>query len=270
MRRVCLILALLAVVAGAALAGPNVGVVLTPQGNVQCVETFGDICGQIQLPDACEDTDPNSCPDSGGVEWFLVLAAGHAPLSFTTITFGIGDYDPYACYLGSFGPCHADLGPLEISSDGWPGPLTGTSVSWAPNCLTGMLVAVYYFGFYVYYGGDSVPLGDFFPGQTAAVVSCDDPPSEEPIAGFGIMGCGDAPGQQFCPDGEGGACCVDMDGDDIPETCIPNVNETECFQVLGGSLWFPGMNCGPNNEPCPQPPVPTERSTWGRIKSVYR
>lgn len=264
------VVAALALVVGTTLAGPNEGLTLTPLGGVNVDETSGDPCVDIFDPGlSCEDVDPNAQPDGLGVEWYLVLAAGASPLAFNTITFGIGDFDPYACYIGAYGPCFGEFGPLQIPSAGWPGPMSGTSVSWAPNCLTGMLVPVYWFGFYVYYGGGPVPLGDFYPGQTAAVVSCDSPPEEDPIVAFGVMGCGNDPGVQACPGETVGACCVDMDQDGIPETCIPSVSEVECFEVLGGSLWFPETPCGPENEPCP-PPTPVQETTWGKIKGMYR
>jgi hypothetical protein len=271
MKKLVLAMAFLALGAGVALAGPNAGLTLTPHGNVDGVETNGDPCGAFIPPGVtCEDTNPNAAPDPSGVEWYVVLAAGNS-LAFNTIVFGVGDYDPYACYLAGSGPCFGDLNPLEVPSAGWPGPNSGTAVSWAPECLTGDLVPVYYFGFYVYYGGGSVPLGDFYPGQVAAVVSCESPPEEDLIADFGAIGCGDDPGEQACPDAQEprGACCVDADGDGIDETCIPGVTEFECFEELGGSLWFPDTDCGPNNEPCPQP-TPVQETTWGQIKSIYR
>jgi hypothetical protein len=198
-----LITAALMIVASTAHAGPNEGIVLTPHGNVKCAETSGDICGvlEAQLPDTCEETDPNACPDSYGLEMYIAVAAGETELAFNTITFGIGEYDLYACYLPTYGPCRPDLGALEIPSAGWPDPYTGTSISWAPNCLHGTLVPVYYFGFYVYYSGGPVPFGDFYPGRPATVTSCGDPPEEDPIVGFGVIGCGDDPGQQVCPGG---------------------------------------------------------------------
>jgi hypothetical protein len=247
------------------------GIVLTVHGNLGCVEPNGDPCGAIEIPSDCEQTNPNACPDESGVEWFLAVVTAEEELAFNTVTFGIGNYDPYACYLVAYGPCFPELQPLEISSDGWPGPLSGTSVTWAPNCLEGRLVPVYYFGFYVYYGGGPVPLGDFYPGQSPAIVNCVFPPTEDPIVGFGVMGCGTDPGMRACPQiGDIlGACCVDLDQDGIGETCIPAVSEEMCFTELGGVLWFPETDCGSSNEPCPQP-TRVEQTTWGRIKSMYR
>jgi hypothetical protein len=272
MRKLVLAMAVLALGATVAFAGPNAGVTVTVHGNVTGAETNGDPCGNIPSPDLCVDTVPTAAPDASGEEWFIVLAAGANPLAFTTIVFGIGDYDPYACYLDQYGPCFGDLGPLEVPSDGWPGPNSGTAVSWAPNCLTGMMVPVYYFGAYVY-GPGIVPLGNFYPGQNAVVVSCDDPPVEDPIDRFGSFGCGGEIGVQECPDvgPDTGACCVDTNQDGNPETCVPDQTMDECIG-LGGVYQGDGTECGPNNEPCPpdEEPTATQETTWGQIKSIYR
>jgi hypothetical protein len=127
-------------------AGPNEGLTLIVQGNVTGVETDGNPCANIPIPETCEETIPRATPDLDGVEWFIVLAAGANPLAFHTITFGIGDYDPAACYISETGACFPQFGPLEIPSNGWPGPFSGTAVSWAPFCLEGLLVPVYFFG----------------------------------------------------------------------------------------------------------------------------
>jgi hypothetical protein len=266
-------MAVLALGATVAFAGPNEGVTVTVHGNITGVETDGlDVCGSIPIPANCEDTVPAAIPDSFGEEWFIVLAAGANPLAFTTITFGIGDYDPYACYIDQSGPCFGSLGPLELPSDGWPGPNTGTSVTWAPNCLAGMLVPVYYLGVYIY-GPGVVPLGDHYPGQPAAVVSCDDPPVEDPIVDFGSFGCSGAQGEQACPTivEPEGACCIDTNQDGNPETCV-FVTEAMCID-MGGVYQGDGIECGPNNEPCPPDdgePTATQETTWGQIKSIYR
>ena len=128
MRKLVLAMAVLALGATVAFAGPNAGVTLTVHGNITGVETEGDPCGNIPIPANCEDTVPAAIGDASGEEWFIVLAAGVNPLAFTTIVFGVGDYDPYACYIDQKGPCFSDLGPLEVPSDGWPFPMTGTAV----------------------------------------------------------------------------------------------------------------------------------------------
>jgi hypothetical protein len=307
MKKLVLAMAVLALTATVAFAGPNADATLTVQGNVNGVETLGDPCGNIPIPQLCEDTQPTAAPDANGVEWFVVLAAGCDPLSFNTITFGVGTYSTGECYVGYYGPCRGDLNPLEISSAGWPGPNSGTSVSWSPNCLSGMIVPVYYFGVYAY-GAGIVPLGDEFPDQTAAFVSCDSPPEQDIVAGFGSFGCGGAVGQVVCPDcappptgaccigpdcfllteedclGQGGefiggdcdpnpcqpaegACCIDGNGDGNNETCI--ITTADDCAAQNGDYKGDGTIC--ENDTCPpDEPVATQQSTWGQIKSIYR
>lgn len=184
-------------------AGPNEDGILVVHGNVDGVDTGGDPCSGIPIPETCEELIPGAIPDGYGVEWFVVIAAGNGlgdGLSFNTITFGIGNYDMQACYIAYYGPCYPELMPLEIPTYDWPGRYQGTAVSWAPHCLSGRVVPIYYFGVYAY-GDGIVPLADEYPEQPAAFVSCDQLPEEDPIAGFGTFGYGDAVGQgPDCPE----------------------------------------------------------------------
>lgn len=174
-------------------AGPNEGGALNVQGNVDGVDTNGDPCTVIPIPANCFELVNVAQPDANGVEWFVVVATSvYYPLSFNTITFGLGNYETGECYIGFFGPCVPEgTQVLEIPSEGWPGPNTGTSVSWAPDCLQGEIVPIYYFGIYVYGGGGTIPLADAYPGQPAAFVSCDTPPEEDPVIGFNAFYCGE-------------------------------------------------------------------------------
>jgi hypothetical protein len=190
----------LAVLTCGAMAGPNEHAGLFVQGNAAGVETNGDPCTAIALPATCWDLVPTATPDASDVEWFLIVAV-HQPeqLSFNTITFGIGDYDYGAgvAYIAGYGPCFSNYGPLEIPSDGWPigeppGDASGTSVSWAPECLTGNIVPIYYFGFYAYGNPQTIQLGDFYPGQDPNFVSCGSPPEEDSVVAFGVMPLGGA------------------------------------------------------------------------------
>lgn len=256
MRRLLLAIALLAVTAGMAFAGPNAGVVLSVQGNVDGVETEGAPCTAIALPATCEELVPNATADLNGVNWYLVVVASdpaNTP-NFNTVTFGLGAYDPYSDgYIGFFGPCVP--GALEVSTGGWPLGGEGTAVSWAPDCLYGLLEPVYFFGVYSY--GGTIPLG-LHPTQGGSVVDCSADPQTDDFAGFGGME-GTNP---TCPGGtqpEPGACC-------FGPTCVMLL-ETECAAQSG--VWY-GGDCGPNNEPCPQEPTPTQETTWGSIKNIYR
>jgi hypothetical protein len=163
----------LAVFTCGAMAGPNENTGLFVQGNAAGVETNGDPCAAIALPATCWDLVPTATPDLNGVEWFLIVAV-HEPeeLAFNTITFGVGAYDAGVCYVSVYGPCFSNYGPLEIPTDDWPGNTSGTSVSWAPECLTGNIVPVYYFGIYAY-GAGTIPLGPFYQGQDETLVEVD-------------------------------------------------------------------------------------------------
>jgi hypothetical protein len=179
-------------------AGPNEGVVLTVHGNTEGLATDGDPCN-LPIPTTCAETVPTAQPDPFGVEWFNVLVARAGGASFNTITFGVGPYDPGACYIATYGPCRTDLDPLEIPSQSWPGPFSGTAVSWAPECLEGTLVQVYWFGVYAYTSG-VIPLGSYYPNQRSSVVSCEGWPVEDFFVDHGSFGCGGAQGDQTCPD----------------------------------------------------------------------
>lgn len=194
MKTLVLVLALMLLFLQGSHAGPNEGVVLTAQGNVDGVETDGDPCASILIPENCYETIPEAAPDASGIEWFLVVVARDPDVAFSTIHFGVLDYDLSACLIDQYGPCFEGLWPLEISHDDWPGPNSWTALSWAPECLEGTVVPVYYFGIYVY-GSAAIPLGD--PDGRAVVVSCTDTVAD-PFADFGVLGCGGAEGYNPC------------------------------------------------------------------------
>lgn len=202
MRRLGLALTLMLVVVAGNHAGPNEGGVLNVQGNVDGVDTGGDPCTGVPIPAYCYELMNAAQPDANGVEWFVVVASNEVlgtPLRFEAITFGVGDYDAGTCYIAFYGPCvPAGMNAQEIPSEGWPGPNTGTSVSWAPDCLQGGLgtvVPIYYFGLYTYGGGGAVQLADSYPGIPASFSSCDTPPFEDAVYAFGVFHCGDVGGQ---------------------------------------------------------------------------
>jgi hypothetical protein len=258
MRRLLLAMAILAITAGVAFAGPNAGVVLSVQGNALGVETEGAPCTAIALPATCEELVTGATADVSGISWYLAVVvspAANTP-NFNTVVFGMGAYDSYADgYVSFFGPCVA--GALEVSTAGWPGAGTGTAVSWAPDCLYGYMEPVYFFGTYNY--GGTIPLGAH-PVQPTSVVDCSADPQEDLLEGLGAI----EGANPTCPGGvepEPGACC-------FGPTCVMLL-ETECAGQAG--VWY-GGECGPDNEPCPQDPdpTPTQETTWGSIKNIYR
>ncbi|MBU1701087.1 MAG: hypothetical protein KJ970_12735 [Candidatus Eisenbacteria bacterium] len=168
--------------ASVAFAGPNAGVTLAIQGNVLGVETNGDPCGAIDIPEHCDDLNPSALPDSNGISWYLVVVVsppGNTP-NFNTVIFGLGVFNMADNYIGYTGACVP--GALEIHTSGWPGPGEGTAVSWSPDCLYGYMEPVYYFGTYNY--GGVIPLGPH-PVGPSGVVDCTSDPREDSIQGFG-------------------------------------------------------------------------------------
>jgi hypothetical protein len=219
------IVAAVLIFAGGVSAGPNEGIVLAVHGGR--VEAITTSTPTVPLPPHPHELIPTSTPDREGVEWFTIVAVSppeNTP-DFLVVIFGVGDYDPNVCEIEFFQPAHPGRFTLEIPSDGWPGPFSGTAVAFGEvDCLTGHMEPVYYLGVYAT-GPSEIPLGDYYPHQKASVATCG--PGrifEDPFKAFGTIGCG----------GERG------------ENIIPWVGQI------------------------PQDPVPVERTTWGRIKSVYR
>ncbi|MBU1700694.1 MAG: hypothetical protein KJ970_07365 [Candidatus Eisenbacteria bacterium] len=260
MRGFCLVVMLLILTSGVAVAGPNAGVVLSVQGNVDGAATNGSPCTEIALPAACEDLIPSATDDVDGVSWYLVVVVSppeNTP-NFNTVVFGLGDYTASNTYIGFYGPCVT--GALEISTQDWPNPNQGTAVSWAPNCINGIMEPVYYFGVYAYSAGN-IPLA-VHPVQGGVVVDCSANPTTDDLEGFGVMGVGGNAGSNpECPGGvqpEPGACCFGPD-------CVLLL-ETQCVEQAGD--WYGGA-CNPDGSPCPPDPNPVQETTWGSIKVVY-
>jgi hypothetical protein len=252
MRRLLLAMAILAITAGVAFAGPNAGVILSVQGNALGVETEGDVCGAIALPATCEELVTGATPDLGGISWYLAVVvspAANTP-NFNTVVFGLDTFNMADNYISYTGACVT--GALEISTAGWPGPGEGTAVSWAPGCLYGYMEPVYYFGTYNY--GGMIPLG-VHPVQGGVVVDCSADPQEDPFEGFGVM----EGANPTCPGSgpEPGACC-------FGPSCVMLL-EVDC--IAQGGDWY-GGTCEPDN-PCPTE-TPTNETTWGSIKNIYR
>lgn len=253
-------------ISSAVSAGSNQGVVMMVHGNINGLETNGDIFGSIPVPSNCEDYSTEATPDAGGVEWFqiLVVSPPQNTPNFSTIAFGIpSSYDDLA-YIASFGPISpgGPLIPLPIYTSGWPnGPGSkGAAISWAPGCFTEPVQPVFYFGCYSYSYG-YVALGAH-PVQGGVVVDCTADPQMDEFVGYPIFGVGGYQGlNPPCPGDPPptpGACC-------FGPTCVM-ILQTEC--VDQGGDWN-GGDCGPNNEPCEQG-TPILQTTWGSIKHIYQ
>jgi len=183
-------------------AGPNAGAVLGVQGNVLGVDTAGEPWTAIAIPENCADQVPQAMEDPQGIEWYILVVyqdPGASDPGFNTLIFGVGDYNEADCYIALTGP--VDIGspdPLEVSSANWPNHLSGTAVSWSPNCLDGHVEPIYYLGVYAY-APAVIPLGDYYPNQSSAITSCGQGGGveEDLFAAYTSIFCGGAP---FQPD----------------------------------------------------------------------
>ncbi|MBU1947871.1 MAG: hypothetical protein KJ927_04100, partial [Candidatus Eisenbacteria bacterium] len=245
-------------VAARAVAGPNEGLILAVHGNVSGVETGGAPCQILPIPHQCEDLRPYAAPDSFGVEWFIVVAVSRPTYDtqISHVTFGIGDYDPDLLEIVYAQPCMTPPRPLEIPTLNWPGPNSGTTLSWSPACLDGGIQPVYNFGVYAY-GPGSIPL-DAHPIFPTGVVDCMVDTQKDLFDGMGVMGCRGNIGQNpNCPsEEEMGACCF--------FSSCKQMTKDKC-RAQGGD-WVEG----PCDEQSCLTAVPTKTSTWGSIKSLYR
>lgn len=266
MRRLLMMVAILALVSSATFAGSNPGVVLSVHGDVLGVATVditspGTMVCDLPMPATCEElstTAVNTALDPCAYYLVVVVSPPENSPNFNTVTFGLGDYDPAGTYVRDFGTCHDGL-ISELPGAGWPGPNTGTSTSISPACWEGnTLQPVYYFGVYNYGTTPVMPLSDH-PGFQGSVVDCGSPPEEDFFEGYGeIEGT-----NPDCPGGvqpELGACCFGAD-------CVM-LFEIDCLGQSG--VWYGPEVCGPDGYPCPQEPTPTKDSTWGSIKNIYR
>ncbi|MBD3336509.1 MAG: hypothetical protein GF355_13435 [Candidatus Eisenbacteria bacterium] len=255
MKKLLLGVAVLALSAGVASAGPNEGVQLHVHGNVDGVDTGGTPCETIVLPATCEELNPTATEAPDGLYWFLavVVSPPENPVNFNTVVFGVENYDyTTSMYIGQYGPCVE--GSLEIPTETWPQPTefglgSGTAVTWAPNCLEGHLEPVYYFGCY-YYGPDPLPLGEH-PVQPASVVDCSAESVEDALVAFGELNGVNPP----CPEGGVGACCIEGE-------CV-YLSQADC---VGQGGYFAGGNC--EDVDCSS--IAVETTTWGKIKQTYR
>lgn len=178
-----------------AVAGPNVGGVLVVHSDPEIVYTTA--CSGADTISLCSSLI-SEAPDNGIVNWIVLVAFPESRSgAISTISFGLGDYDAEASYIAYWEACNTNLNPIEIPTDNWPQPGTGTSISWAPSCLSGELIPIYRFQSYVNAPG-TIPLAPHpTHGWEEGFVDCD--AQQDPILGFGILGLG-VPGHNPCPE----------------------------------------------------------------------
>jgi hypothetical protein len=188
-------------------AGPNEGVLLFVQGNVDGVETDGIPC-YIPIPDVCDELCPDAVPVEAALEWFFAVVVSppeNNPAIFA-VQFGVRYYESAGPQILLWGPCRPEFGPQELPTPGWPLPNTGVFVFWPGGVMTNHIEPIYYFGMYApYIWDEGIPLGAHSEGNAGVFTLAGD---FDLFLDAGIMGVGDhhsgwnpsCPGTSSVPD----------------------------------------------------------------------
>jgi hypothetical protein len=176
------------------------------------------------------------------VFWF-VLSAWYEPKAFRGVEFGLGDYDTAAFAIIEHGACGGSR--LEIPSDTWPGPNSGTSLAArAGSDWMGNYVPIYHFVGYAYAPGTRIELAPRPDTEFAGWVNCAEWPSKVEAVCLGALGI--LQDGVFCappPPGEiPGACCM---GEGVCQLLL----QGEC--VAAGGTWNGSATCTEWNS-CPR------------------
>jgi hypothetical protein len=178
--------------------------------------------------------------------WFLISAWSENK-TWCATEFGLGNYSADALIIasGGYGAC-APGSTLEIPTDNWPDPNSGTVIATTDTPWSGNFVPVYYFTGYVYDGSGpgTVQLTASPATQFVGWVNCQTPPIEydntDCLPALGYM----MDGVECCP-GAGpaqGACCFPL-GDSCEV-----LTQADCLSS-GGTYLGDGTSCTPND--CP-------------------
>ncbi len=238
MRRLLLLIALLACSSVPVLAGPNAGgTIFFHDANLAYTTDITDYCGLGTAPTSCQSADVRIDDNTPHVwKLYAAFASGTTP-RLKAVAFGI-HYATEEVTITAQGPCGAQL---ELTGPGWPAPDTGTSVVYIfPKETT--LAELYWFGGYWY----NSPTPAIFasrshPDQGGNFADDSVPAILDPIAGYGTIGFGED-GVVACPEAPPiqGACCA-------PDGTCTVTSQQECT----GQWQGPDTNCEPN--PCVQP-----------------
>lgn len=278
--------------AGAAVAGPNVGGTLIVHENPGVVASSDptDYCGSSGLQDCGAAITRHDGTESAALFVLAAFPGGSSP-RLSGVVFGVGYPADITLLYGTA------CGDFELATAGWPASGEGTAVTWN-SAQTGLLTEVYSFVGYTYYGAPAVLALTAHPSQGSSFADDSVPSQLDDIACLSSFGFNTA-GSLCCPGVviRTGACCLpdytcqvltadecvlaggDYKGDDVPcaaDTCPPPPVYGSCCMGevcsittqadCGGGTWTQDGVCDPN--PC-LPPVPTQNSTWGAVKSVF-
>jgi len=187
---ICLIAAS-RVVAG----GVNQGGVLVVHHDPSLVATAA--CDSSAVPAVCSNLVPTGTVSSALKVWHVCASFSSAISDrLAGVEFGFGEFEESAVSFVDWGPCGDS--PLEIPTEGWPGPNSGTAIAWS-DCRSGRVIPVYAFSCYVY-GAVTIPLGPNPTRGDRMFEGCAEPTVLDSIAYFGTMGFG-MTGNNPCPTG---------------------------------------------------------------------
>lgn len=250
------VLIFLSLAAGPALAGPNGGGTLIVHDTGQTFSRWDDMVWPAP-PASCEAVDNQAMVGMdmyNRAPFWQVCAAFPAGSSPRLKALAFGEHLTLGMFiLGAEVPNPAE--DFEIPQDGWPSADGGGIAISFLQVKTDLICEVYRFWGYAYYEGDIFATRTH-PTNQSIFVDDSTPPREDPIAGFSSLGFG-VPGVTVCPEAVG-ACCF-ADG-----TCLIRA-ESDCTP-FGGVFLGDVHTCDPN--PCG--PVPTQTTSWGKIKATYR
>jgi hypothetical protein len=251
MRKLLMMLGVMALICSPAMAGKNANGSLVVHTHDSYVWTYG-VCdffdywyGDITCPEL--DTRTDRDPNTPALIWFLAALPDESAPAVSVVYFG-HDHSMPQYYHNRWGYC-GPAGTLEVPDAGWPDfPTTaGNSVAFGTPIAGDILFPFYYFDVWGvagwHYCTSINPVGGY-----AGYVDDSNPPELDYVECFGCAYWHTDDGYNECPPCGGppmGACCI-PDG-----TCVMTADADECFG-LGGWMWMgQGITCDPN--PCPQP-----------------
>lgn len=263
----------------------------------------GEYMANYQITDASEQVNRIDTQTYLASSWFIIAAWDEGKVWCGT-EFGFGTYDPAIFAILDWSACYPADGGLEIPTSGWPGPDEGiafvvTGATWDGNYLPVMRFGGYAYG---YSGEGQIPLTVDPPTSFAGFSNCAAPPLPYDAFALGALGINMDGLAVAPPTAPRGACCIQLDctilpesdclaaggdwlGPDVgcdPNPCTPPPPEGACClpeppgacqvmtiddcHLIQGEWLGPDTTCDPN--PCEV--TPTNTTSWGAIKSMYR
>jgi len=231
------------------MAGRNADGAMLLHTNDACSFSTGwDYCGDLgpysaPLPATCDELVTTTTRDIAieSIVWMVAAFADASSPSVKSFQTGLyGDITPDMFSGWGFCPSNG----LEIPDATWPGPNSGTAVTYLFPAITSHLFKIYYFACGAPFSGAIMRSGDYVGGDHHAEWADDsDPAVIDYVFRFGSVGWGVA-GSKDCPiPPTTGACC-------FPDGTCQVLDETICTGQ-GGAFQGLGTVCDPN--PCPPP-----------------